>query len=1203
MACHHGHGTHDTALHGLECVLEDERAEIAQRRARHYAPPAAGAPVTPVGQNLVGLALSGGGIRSATFSLGLLQGLERLRLLRIFDYLSTVSGGGFAGGWWSAWLARGGLQARTPAELARELIARRPELATAPLGEALAADARGSTAETRGVLAAALAHELERIAAGHAPLPAGSGHMFPPREQTDPERAGHYVNDHVPDGAMAAGADPIHHLRLFSNYLTPRKGLLSGDSWRAVTVFGRNLTLTWMVLIPILLAAILLGQLYFVWQQFVPRVAVEFIQPAGETAAAVLGRRAAAAVSLLLPLLLLQAFLAMLWMHYNNDGTPVTQGAALGVLLLLLAGGIVMIAGVDAPGRCRGFWDCMNRALWQSHSAWDVVLWIVTGAGLILVGYSFVSGRLPAAVNRPSPARQVQANRATQTHAVFMTVFVAVTGVLLFSGFAHEAVGALIPHFSFSNLTSVATVLTTVGTVAGALYTALRSAPSATTDAPQAPPGGLSGLVFAVTPPLVLLLLATAGAWATHWMLGWLVAGPGAAVRLALLTFMVFTGIGLCLVFAAYEAERPGRTRTSGRHVTLTAVTATVAVVAIYAVSRVALDLTTLDLRVRVNWPVAVACVAGVAALLWLGWRTQGSRSPRALWAFRLASVALLVATGWHAALLARAGAPVDWVIRTTALAGVAGLCYAVWLATGSLATSHVQGPALALGAVAIAAGLAHMTGLGWAAAAFIAPFLLAFVACLLVLRHVVYRRPVTGRRVAVLTFGCIAALLCLFLAATHLQGNLHGRSLDLVTWQYQHRELRRGESAPIRSGLLYASTSAVILAAAWAIALGWMADPNAVSLHTFYRARLVRSYLGASNWRRHLRQRGIADPTEGDDVLLRSLHSCAYGGPYHLINTTLNLVGGRDLTTAQRSAAAFVLSRGYCGSVRTSYRQTVTYMDGQLTLGAAIAASGAAVSPNMGARSPSAALSMLLAFLNVRLGFWAPTPHRVHWRQPQARLWPYYLLWEMFSQTNDLSSYCYLTDGGHFDNTGLYALVERGCRYIVLVDNGADPGPNFEDLGDAIRRCRIDFGVDITLDIEGLQRVGGAAKRHAIVGTITYAAPHTTRLGWGPGVHQGTIVWVKPALLAKDPADVRQYGLQQTVFPQQSTADQWFDEAQFESYRRLGEYCAEDLFRTPATAAFGDLTNTPPPLAPLTEAQVTAFFEAVQREETNRRV
>ena len=56
--------------------------------------------------DLVGLALSGGGIRSATFCLGFLQELQRLRLLRIFDYLSTVSGGGYLGGWWSAWLSR-----------------------------------------------------------------------------------------------------------------------------------------------------------------------------------------------------------------------------------------------------------------------------------------------------------------------------------------------------------------------------------------------------------------------------------------------------------------------------------------------------------------------------------------------------------------------------------------------------------------------------------------------------------------------------------------------------------------------------------------------------------------------------------------------------------------------------------------------------------------------------------------------------------------------------------------------------------------------------------------------------------------------------------------------------------------------------------------------------------------------------------------
>lgn len=52
------------------------------------------------------LCLSGGGARSATFSLGVLRALARLRLLDKFDYLSTVSGGGYIGGWLSTWIHR-----------------------------------------------------------------------------------------------------------------------------------------------------------------------------------------------------------------------------------------------------------------------------------------------------------------------------------------------------------------------------------------------------------------------------------------------------------------------------------------------------------------------------------------------------------------------------------------------------------------------------------------------------------------------------------------------------------------------------------------------------------------------------------------------------------------------------------------------------------------------------------------------------------------------------------------------------------------------------------------------------------------------------------------------------------------------------------------------------------------------------------------
>src|SRR5579872_505976 len=55
---------------------------------------------------LVGLAFSGGGIRSATFNLGVLQQLAAANLLDKIDYLSTVSGGGYIGSWLVSWISR-----------------------------------------------------------------------------------------------------------------------------------------------------------------------------------------------------------------------------------------------------------------------------------------------------------------------------------------------------------------------------------------------------------------------------------------------------------------------------------------------------------------------------------------------------------------------------------------------------------------------------------------------------------------------------------------------------------------------------------------------------------------------------------------------------------------------------------------------------------------------------------------------------------------------------------------------------------------------------------------------------------------------------------------------------------------------------------------------------------------------------------------
>jgi hypothetical protein len=134
----------------------------------------------------VALSLSGGGIRSGTFALGLLQGLARRDLLREFDYLSTVSGGGYIGSWLTAWLHR------------------HPE------------GIDGVTADLANC---------------------------PPAGKIDPEPR------------------PLLYLRQYSNFITPKVGLLTADTWAFVGIYLRNLLLNWMVIVPLVLAALLLPRL------------------------------------------------------------------------------------------------------------------------------------------------------------------------------------------------------------------------------------------------------------------------------------------------------------------------------------------------------------------------------------------------------------------------------------------------------------------------------------------------------------------------------------------------------------------------------------------------------------------------------------------------------------------------------------------------------------------------------------------------------------------------------------------------------------------------------------------------------------------------------------------------------------------------------------------------------------------------------
>jgi hypothetical protein len=164
---------------------------------------------------LVGLAFSGGGVRSATFNLGVLQALADFGLLKYFDYLSTVSGGGYIGGWLAAWIKRDGDLGNVEKQLkltrADQSWARRQELR-----------AMGDKIEAK-------------------PLDLGE-----PRQE-EPE--------------------PIYHLRAYSSYLAPWLGFFSADVWVLIATYLRNFLLNQAVLLPAVLFVLFAVRLVY-WAYF-----------------------------------------------------------------------------------------------------------------------------------------------------------------------------------------------------------------------------------------------------------------------------------------------------------------------------------------------------------------------------------------------------------------------------------------------------------------------------------------------------------------------------------------------------------------------------------------------------------------------------------------------------------------------------------------------------------------------------------------------------------------------------------------------------------------------------------------------------------------------------------------------------------------------------------------------------------------------
>ena len=367
-------------------------------------------------------------------------------------------------------------------------------------------------------------------------------------------------------------------------------------------------------------------------------------------------------------------------------------------------------------------------------------------------------------------------------------------------------------------------------------------------------------------------------------------------------------------------------------------------------------------------------------------------------------------------------------------------------------------------------------------------------------------------------------------------------------------------------------------------VALGWLAggvlvlsllsvglslciNVNRFSVHAIYRNRLVRAFLGAA--RARAKTPRTPDPFTGfdlaDNVAMTLVKPAASPARLlHVVNMALNTVATDNLAWQERKASSFTVTPLTCGGKEVGYRPTSEYghPGHGLSLGTAMAISGAAASPNMGYNS-SPLVGFLLMLFNVRLGWWLGNPRCG--KGVYTREGPFVgiklALAELAGATTDKGHWIYLSDGGHFENLGVYEMVRRRCEFILVCDAGCDETAGFEDLGNALRKSAIDFGVTITFEppvaIQRRERPPRTGPRCAL-GTIDYPPPPGAPAG-APRM-QGWIVYLKPTFHGTEPMSVRSYAEAHPGFPHESTADQWFSESQLESYRALGEFTVQQV-------------------------------------------
>lgn len=430
----------------------------------------------------------------------------------------------------------------------------------------------------------------------------------------------------------------------------------------------------------------------------------------------------------------------------------------------------------------------------------------------------------------------------------------------------------------------------------------------------------------------------------------------------------------------------------------------------------------------------------------------------------------------------------------------------------------------------------------------------------------------------------------------------VHALVLPESLWRYD--DAGADPAAAMYGGLVWSALFLASLAFVY-LTRGSYDIVNMASLHGFYRSRIERAYVSSGNVdgpspRFRIDPLAPIDagmpevrpPDEvvaGDDVRLADYTPQAAGGPIHLINCCINqsVDDGTRYFNGDRKGVALTLAS--TGTIEIGPAAPAQPATDTGYLSKWIAISGAAAGSGMGYQT-APAYSALLFLSGMRLGYWEPRMSRAHHgrvvdtpedivqthggqthggqtdrgrrRSLVARL-PMKvsaIVSELLGQFPGMDHGAwYVSDGGHFENTAIYPLIKRELPLIVAADCGADPKYLFEDLESLVRKVRIDFGAEV--EFIAPEDIGDdvAPDLRPLLGTPESIDPEAAdaclvlaRIRYRSGA-VGTLLVVKPRRLNHLPFDVVAYADRNAAFPQQSTGDQFFDEAQWESYQRLG--------------------------------------------------